>query len=280
MGWAHGELGKPGALQLMQRSLEGYERAGNVVRRAGVLMTLGVICQWEGHWDDALKYYELGRDEGRKIGDTITAALARVNIAEILTDRGEWKEAETLLLETLPVWKAAQYRYYLAACLLLLGRVSLRLGRPDEAGARLEEAKGNFLHVGAEGLLPQVDAFIAECRVAQRDPDAALEIVRGLLARADSSNAVARLVPLLERVQAHALMLQGDLWSARDALEASLAAASERNDRLEAALTALSLIEVDRLEGIEPPLERVDETRSFLSEFKVRAVPPVPTPPQ
>ena len=65
------------------------------------------------------------------------------------------------------------------------------------------------------------------------------------------------MVPLLKRVQGHALLLQGDLWGARDALEASLAAARERKDLFEATLTMLSLIELDRLEGVEPPLEMV-----------------------
>jgi hypothetical protein len=87
-------------------------------------------------------------------------------------------------------------------------------------------------------------------------------------------------VPLLERIKGHALLLQGDLWGARDALEASLAAARERNNRFEAALTMLSLIELDRLEGVEPPLEIVAESRTILSGYKVRAVPQVLLPPQ
>ena len=36
----------------------------------------------------------------------------------------------------------------------------------------------------------------------------------------------------------------------------------------------LSLIELDRLEGVEPPLEMVNETRNLLASRKVRAVPP------
>jgi hypothetical protein len=110
--------------------------------------------------------------------------------------------------------------------------------------------------------------------------DAALELLRGMLGRASESNGVSRIVPLLERIQGHALLSQGDLWSARDALEASLAAARERHDDFEATLTSLSLIELDRLEGVEPPLEMVDESRSFLANLKVRAVPQVPRPPQ
>src|SRR5438105_8498483 len=133
MGWGAGALGEEKGLTFMQRSLEAYQRSGNMVRQAGVLSSLGVVCQWAGRWDEALSYYEQGRKEASKIGSRVVAATASINIAEILTDRGEWAEAEAILLETLPLWKASQYRLYLGACLLVLGRVSLRLGRLQEA---------------------------------------------------------------------------------------------------------------------------------------------------
>jgi class 3 adenylate cyclase/tetratricopeptide (TPR) repeat protein len=278
MGWAYGELGKEEGLTYMQRSLEAYRRSGNLARQADVLLSLGAVCQWAGRWDEALSYYERGRDEALKIGDTVGAAVARINVAEILSDRGEWAEAEALLLETLPLWKASQYRYYLAGCLWYLGRVTLRLGRFEEALNRLDESKSNFLTVGAEEQVPAVDARIAECRVAMGNSDAALELVRGMLGRASGSNGVARVVPLLERVRAHALLRQGDLRGARDALRASLAAARGRHDLFEVTLTLLSLIALDRLEGVEPPLEMVDESRSLLGSLKISAVPPVPLP--
>src|SRR6185437_13061022 len=186
-------------------------------RQAGVLLSLGVVCQWEGRWDEALSFYERGRDANLKIGSVVGAALARINVSEILTDRGEWAEAEALLRETLPLWKASQYRYYLAACLSLLGRVSLRLGRFDEALARLEESKAHFLHVGAEEEVPAVDARIAECYVEMGRLDDALAMVGELLGRLQDSKAVARMAPLLQRMQGHALIKQGDLWGARDA---------------------------------------------------------------
>ena len=277
-GWAYTDLGKEEALPFMQLSLEAYQRSGNSVMQAGVLANLGIVTHDAGRWDEGLSYFERGRAEALKIGDTVGAALARVNIAEILTDRGEWAEAEALLLETLPLWKASQHRHYLGVCLLLLGRVSLRRGRFDEALSRLDEAKSNFLQVGAAEEVPAVDARISECHLAMGNGDTALELARGMLGRASESNGVARLVPLLERTQAHALIRQGDLWGARDALEASLSAAQERHDVFEATLTQLSLIELDRLEGIEPPLEMVNASRSMLSSLKVRAVPPGPLP--
>jgi tetratricopeptide (TPR) repeat protein len=286
MGWAYGDRGRQGgspltevaATSVMLRSLEAYQRSGNVVREAQVLGTLGSLYLWEGRWDEALTYFERSRDAALKIGSVVDAAVTRVNIAEILVDRGEWKEAEAMLLETLPVWKASQYHYVLGHCQLHLGRVSLRMNRIDEALVRLEGARAAFLHVGAEKELPAVDARIAECRIAMGKPEEALELVRGMLGNATESNGVGSVVPLLERIQGHGLLRQGDLWAARDALEASLAAAKERNDLFEATLTMLSLIELDHLEGIEPPIEMVTETRSVLASWKIRPVPPVPLP--
>jgi ATP/maltotriose-dependent transcriptional regulator MalT len=156
----------------------------------------------------------------------------------------------------------------------------MRLGRLDEALARFEEAKTNFLHVGAVEEAPAVDARIAECKVAMNNLDDALAVVAQMLTRTEESNAVARLLPLVQRVQGHALMKRGDLWGARDALEASLAAAREKRDLFEAMLSMLALIELDRLEGVEPPIEMQDESRALLASLKVRAVPPVPVPTQ
>jgi hypothetical protein len=99
-----------------------------------------------------------------------------------------------------------------------------------------------------------------------------------MLARAGSSNSVARTVPRLERARGHALLAKGEPRLARAALEASLAAARQQHKRFEAALTMLSLLELDRREGVEPPREIVTESRSILASLKVRAVPPVPVP--
>jgi tetratricopeptide (TPR) repeat protein len=280
IGAIYGELGKEGAVEYMQRALEASERSGNLILQAKFLSDLGVVCQFVGRWDEALSYYERGRDAAAKIGSTVTVALARVNMAEVHIDRGEWKDAEVLLMETMPFWRSSEFHFFLAACLSLLGRVSLRLGRYDEALTRLEEAKANFARVGANDEIPLIDARIAECRLEMGDPDSASQLVTGLLGRVSESNGVGRVLPLLERIQGHILLKQGDLWAARDSLDASLAAAKERKNNFEAALTMLSLIELDPLEGVEPPLEMVNESRTLLSSLKVRAVPPVPHPPQ
>jgi hypothetical protein len=94
--------------------------------------------------------------------------VTRVNIAEILVDRGEWK-VEAMLLETLPVWKASQCHYFLGIVVAPGGVVAHN--RIEEALARLDGARAAFLHVGAEKELPAVDARIAECRIAMGKAD-------------------------------------------------------------------------------------------------------------
>jgi len=134
------------------------------------------------------------------------------------------------------------------------------------------------VRVGADEEVPPVDAAIAECRLAKGDLAGALELAGSMIERASESSGIAKVLPLLHRVQGHALLLQDDAWSARDAFEASLAAARERRNVFETALSMTSMIELDRFEGIEPPHDMVEESRAILSMLKVRAIPRVAMP--
>ena len=278
MAKAYGELGKDGADLLMQRSLEAYQRSGNVEKQVDVLSKMGVVCQWKGLWDEALSYHKRAHEAAQTVGGTVSAAISNIHIAEILIDRGEWTDAEALLAETLPPLRASQYRYYFAHCLVQFGRVALHKHRVNEALNRLEDAKATYAHVGSERDIPLVDTWIGECRVAMGEPDAALDVVRRLLANADKSHGLTKVMARVRRVQAHALLRQGDYWGTRDSLEASLASAREHHNLFEAAITMLSLIELDRLEGVEPDRAMVTESHSLLSKLKIRAVPSVPVP--
>ena len=99
---------------------------------------------------------------------------------------------------------------------VVLGRVSSCQGRVDEALSCLEEAKANFLHVGADEQAPLVEARIAECHVAMGNAETALELVEGMLGRARSSGGVARALPLIERVACTRAGAAGQpAWGAR-----------------------------------------------------------------
>ncbi|HEY8243757.1 MAG TPA: AAA family ATPase [Casimicrobiaceae bacterium] len=279
MGWAHGAMGKEGAEPLMQKALDAFQRSGNRVRHALILSNVGGICYWEGRWDDAMRYYERGREESVRLGNAGNAAIANMNIAEILTDRGEHAESEATLQRTLPVWKSSEYRYFQGACHWMLGRVSLRANRIDEALARFELARSQLTEVGAEHEVQDIDARVAECRLLKGDADGALALVGEILARVGAAEAIERLAPHLHRVRGYAILVGSDPFGAREAFDESLDVARARNDRFEVALTLNALIELDRLEGVEAPQEMVDESRAILASLKVRALPPVPAIP-
>ena len=278
MGWAQaGGLGKEGAEAHMVKALEAFRRSGNRVRHAEVLGNVGTVCYWEGRWDDAMSYYERGRDESVKVGNLVAAGNASMNIAEILTDRGEYVEAEAMLQKTLPMWKSSEYRFFHGGCLWMLGRVSLRANRIDEALARFNEARKILVDVGAEYEVQDLDARVAECRLLKGDVDGAIALADEILARTEPPEAIERLKPQLNRARGYAMLVQSDPFGAREAFEQSLEVARQRKDRYETALTLNALTELDRLEGVEPPQEMLDESSSILAAFKVRALPPVPT---
>jgi class 3 adenylate cyclase/tetratricopeptide (TPR) repeat protein len=276
MGWALGALGKPGAEPCLQRALAAYVRSGNRLRQAALLSNLGVICQWEGRWDEALSYYERARADFEQLGSNIDATLARMNLAEILSDRGELDEAQSLLQDALLVWRGSRYRYLLGGCLWLLGRVSLRAGRIDEALARLTEARALFVAVKREEEVLDVDARIAECRLFRGERDAATRLLDEALARARASKAGAKALTLLERVRGHALLQRRRFEEAADALEASLASARARNDLQDTMLALHSLVEACRREGRPPPEARATELDALAARLSVRALPPIP----
>lgn len=280
LGWANAALGNGGWEPMVERALAYYQRSGDRAKQAVILSNVGVVCQGEGRWDEAMDYYARGREASQKIGDTINVAVASLNIAEIQADRGELAEAEALLRDALPQWRASRYRYFLGACLSLLGRVALRGGRIDEALAHFEEAKGHFAHVGAEQDALSMDARIAACLIANGHGDAALDLAARTHARATSANSSALLAPLLERVRGEALLMRGDHTGARKAFDASLAAGRARNERFEVMQTLQALIRLARREGVEPPAEIVDERDALGATLKVRdaiALEPVPS---
>ena len=276
MGWGYSVLGKDGGEALMLKGLEAYQRSGNRRRQASILSNLGAACYWDGRWDDAMSYFERGRDELTKVGSLVNAAIASLGIAEILSDRGELAEAEATLQKTVPVLKASDYHYFLGYCIWMLGRVSLRGNKVDEARLRFAEARALLTNVGAEHEVLDIDARFAECHLLKNEPNAALALADGILAKPDTSGAIARLTPQLNRVRGYAMLMQSDPWGAREAFDTSLAVARERKERFEVALTLNALIELDRLEGVEPPQEVIDESRAAIAKLKIRALPAAP----
>jgi len=275
LDWANLALGRPNG-EHWRAALEIHEAEGDLVGQARVLGNLGYSAFYEGRWNEALEFYGRCREAALQTGNLAYAAQAADNIAEILCERGSFKDAEALLRGSLRVWKASEYRYFLGGCLEQLGRVASRTGRFEEALALFDEARAAYLHVGAQEDVVLMDAKVAECRVLMGDGKGALELATLALSRGSALEEAGMSTPLLHRVRGYALTQVGDADGARGAFDESLRIARARSDRYEVALTLHARVRLARLRGGATPADEESEAREILEGLGVMSVPEVP----
>ena len=276
LDYSHLLLGHPTG-EYWKRALALYEELDDLVGQVLVFTNLGVGAFYAGRWEEALDFYEQGRRLSQKLGDHVGVAMLADNGAEILTERGQFERAETVLRESLTFWKASEYRFFLGGCLRFLGVVLARTRRFDEALAVLDEARGAFAHVGAQTDVLVTDGRIAECLVIMgRGRDALARLSEALVRVEEEEGDASLATSLVERVRAWALAQTGDLGEARAALGLSLQAARSRRDDYEIAQTLRASTWLDRLEERSTASEVEDEARSILNRLGIEHVPEIP----
>jgi class 3 adenylate cyclase/tetratricopeptide (TPR) repeat protein len=271
-------LGKPGAVAHWEQALVHFEDAGDLPGQAMVLGNLGVGAYFEGRWGDAVALYQRSLDTSERLGDPVSAATDRMNLAEVLLDQGELQEAERLLRQTARVWRSTGELWSLGVVDTQLGRIAAMTGRFDEAHALYEQARDAYVAVGAPGQSLEVDVRETECLLLEGDPDGALDGCASIDARLEVEEGVNVLTPVVDRVRGYACLQRGDLGEARTWFERAIEGARERGADHDVALSMQGLARVARAEGApSPELER--ESGRLLEGLGIRAVPAVPLPP-
>jgi tetratricopeptide (TPR) repeat protein len=276
IGCLLGIAGDAGAEAAMLVALEASRQCGNRAWATRMLSTLGNIQQWQGRWDEAMRYYEEAREESRQTGNVVDEAIFRLNIAEILIDRGELEEAEATLRQTMLIWKSAEYRFFLGVCHLLLGRLSLRAGRASEALWHLDQARAIVIEVGAEPEAIEIDVRRAEGSALQGRAETALAIANETFARTDMTEVVAKLSPVLYRICGYALSAQGKMAEANAMLEQGLVVARERKDRFEILLSLHALRQAAKAQNRPIPESRGAELDQLTRELRIVKFPVTP----
>jgi tetratricopeptide (TPR) repeat protein len=158
----------------------------------------------------------------------------------------------------------------------LLGRVAVRDGRYDEGLQFLRQAYLVFSELRTTDDVRWVEALTAEAYAMSREPEAALNAADLLLAGLPSG---ARLSALLHRVRGFAFAQIGDLASAEEELEASLAEARAQEEDYEIAVTLDALLHLASRTGRSEPAERRAERDALLGRLDVIALPEAPIAP-
>ena len=245
--WAWTSLGRSDRATNSERALEIYTELGDLRGQAVVLNNLGVFAYFRGDWDDAISYYERGREARVATGNDIDAAFGTCNVAEILANQGHYEEADRRFRDGLRVFRAGRYRYGIGYTLMLSGQLASRVGSFDDAYERLREARSELDASGLMSDVRLVDARTAESMTFEGRPTEALAIVERLLA--SGSAGLSAEMALLQRIRGYALMNLGDTEGAAHALALSLQSAQDLEASYEVALTLVAQRSLARLSG-------------------------------
>ena len=218
----HLHLGRTPPKPYGELALRLHEQRNDVYRQARSLNHLGFLATVEGRGDDAADMYRRSRAAYAQAGDTIGAATADYNTADLLIYQGRLDAAEELLSRVLPVFQALGSGEWTSATRRELGRVAVRTGRVDQGKVLLEEARAELAALGLQAEVVETDAALVEVAVASKDWERALAQAEEVLARATALDAAVA-VRLLYRLRAAALRALGRLTEARAALEAAMA---------------------------------------------------------
>jgi class 3 adenylate cyclase/tetratricopeptide (TPR) repeat protein len=265
-------LGRPKDAIHSIKALELSEELGDLSSAAAVLNNLGMFAYLQGRWGEALEFLRRASETDKRTGDLVNVAFATNNIGELLSDQGRFNEAKALFMEALRVWQAAGHRRMVAAAKRFLARNASRAGEFDEALRLFGEARAGAEHVGARADVIEIDAKLAECYAFQGEASLALKMVEETLDHAESFAGASVWKPLLHRVRAYALIQQGELANAEEALLESLRQARAVDADYEVALTLRALSQLSVLQGGSDGSAYEDESAAIFERLGVVCV--------
>jgi tetratricopeptide (TPR) repeat protein len=268
----HVELGASPDQAYGAQALAIYEELGDLSRQATMALNLGGRAYYEARWQEALSSYERARDLYGRTGNSVSAADATFNIAELLSQQGRLEEAETLLRDVARVWRAAGDRVGVALAESELARVAYRAGRHAEALPRLERARVEFQATGAEGEARETDLRIAECLLVAHETGRALALLDPALDRARAKGELAGVrVSRVQRLRGSGLVQEGRWQEAKEAFEESIDAGRLEGTAYEVALSLGGLARVARATGSDEAEALATESAEILARLGVVA---------
>jgi class 3 adenylate cyclase/tetratricopeptide (TPR) repeat protein len=276
LDWALVESGRARDAVYSQRALELYNKLGELDREAMVLNNMGGFAYRDGRWDEAVALYRRGAELHVRAGDVGSSAFGDCNVAEVLADQGRLDEARVLLARARRTWRSTGHEWGVASADALLGRVAVRAGRHDEGIALLHQALRAFKALRTTDDATWVETLIAEAYAMSGEPQAALNAADLVLAGLSSG---ARLAALLHRVRGFAFAQLGDLSSAEDSLEASLAEGRAQDEDYEIAMTLDALERLVARTGRPELAGRGAERDALLERLHIVALAGAPLTP-
>jgi tetratricopeptide (TPR) repeat protein len=144
-----------------QRAYAAFEDAGDRWGVGFVLTSLGGLSLDRGDLARAEDILEDATLAARETQDLELLAIARVNYAEVLLQRGDFEKAEVEASGSLGHFGAAENQWRRIECLRLLGEISLRRERTDSARRFFQAALDTADAIGAKVEREQLQGRLA-----------------------------------------------------------------------------------------------------------------------
>ncbi|HEY6836585.1 MAG TPA: AAA family ATPase [Gaiellaceae bacterium] len=252
-----------------------YEELGDLLGQANALNNMGLDAHYEARWQESLDLYERSKALRERIGDVVGAATVTSNIGEIKSDQGYLSTAADLCAEARDVFQSSGHRLLTAVSLCNLGRVMAREGRLDDARRLLDEALAAFDEIQAASMVIEAKARLAELAVFSRNPEEALIQAEETLSAIEQTGGGSLQNALVHRVRGYALMQQGNLDAAEQALRESLDLARVADETYERALALDALARLAEKRGEDGEAE-AKESKALLARLGVVSTPDLP----
>jgi tetratricopeptide (TPR) repeat protein len=275
LDWLYIELAEDPPEPYGRMALDLYERLDDKMGMSQSLNNMGIAAYYRGEWDEAVALYEASRLAASQAGSHLTEALVLNNIAEIRSDQGRLEEAEAFLREALSIWRSARHGFE-GMTLGNQARLAARAGRFEEAARLYREATAILESHGEKALLAETKARQAELSVFAGAANAALKEIE--MARRQASRLILPTTSgLIERVNAWALIQQGDVEVGRQLLAATSVTSRQRRDDYGAASALDSMARLEEVRGDRGSAVRLRREASALFErLGLVTMPPVP----
>jgi tetratricopeptide (TPR) repeat protein/TolB-like protein/predicted Ser/Thr protein kinase len=218
-----------GSTARLRDALAVYRTLGDINSLGRALNNLAGTLQLSGALDDAAKMYEeslaLHRDAGNRSG----VGFALNNLAEVRETRGELKEAKRMYEESLAIRRELSFKDGIGYTAARLGNLLVAEGDFNGARGLLEESLAVRTELGARPDIAETQLFIANLSLEEGSPSNAEARAREALAVFQQQRMSDREAAAHE-VLTRALLAQGKVTDARDAIERSRALTAKTQD--------------------------------------------------
>jgi tetratricopeptide (TPR) repeat protein len=117
-----------------------------------------------GQYDEAERLYRLSLPVKEELGDRRSVAVTQSSLADLLRVRGQYDEAERLYQSGLAICRTIPDPQGAAVFLRGLGHLALARGRREEAVSLLRQARPGFEALGLLNWAASVDEVLAEAQ--------------------------------------------------------------------------------------------------------------------